>query len=118
MIVPKKYFQDRVILLLISVDVFLTLMASLTILFRLNDIGGHGFITQYRGNLGISGFQTGSLSDIVAFVLFAFMALIIHVALSLKFYPIRRQLAVVVLVMGGLLLILTAIVGNALLALR
>lgn len=118
MTIPKKYFQDRAVLLILSVNVFLTLLASLTVLFRLSDVGGHGFIVQYRGNLGVSGFQSGSVVDLIDFIIFAVLVFVIHVGLSLRVYDIRRQLAVVVLALGSLLLIVSTIVGNALLALR
>lgn len=118
MLASKKYFQDRLILLLLSVNVFLTLLASLSVLFRLNGIGAQGFIVQYRGNLGVSGFKSGSVVDIISFIIFAFLILAVHTVLSMRTYNIRRQLSVVILSLGTLLLVLCLIVANALLALR
>jgi len=114
----KSYFQDRLVLLLLSVNAFLTLLATLSVLFRMQGAGGSGYIVQYRANLGISAFKTGSSLTIVSFIGFALLVFAVHTVLSLRTYPIRRQLSVVVLGLGALLLILSIIVSTALLALR
>ncbi len=114
----KNYFQDRIVLLLLSINAFLTLLASLSVLFRLQGAGANGFIVQYRANVGISGFKTGSILSLVSFIGFAILIFIANTALSMRTYRIRKQLAVVILGLGTLLLVLNIIVGNALLVLR
>jgi len=114
----KNYFQDRIVLLLLSVNAFLTLLAALTVLFRLQGASGSGYIVQYRANLGISAFKTGSSLAIVSFIGFALLVFAVHAILSFRTYHIRKQLSVVVLGLGTLLLVLGIIVSNALLALR
>lgn len=114
----KNYFQDRLVLLLLSVNAFLTLLATLSVLFRLQGAGSNGFIVQYRANVGISGFKTGSVLSLVSFIGYALIVFTANTVLSIRTYPIRKQLAVVVLGLGTLLLILNIIVGNALLVLR
>jgi hypothetical protein len=114
----KSYFQDRLVLLLLSINAFLTLMAVLSVLFRMQGAGGSGYIVQYRANLGISAFKTGSSLSIVSFIGFALLVFTAHAILSLRTYHIRKQLSVVVLGLGTLLLVLSIIVSNALLALR
>jgi hypothetical protein len=113
----KKYFHDRFVLLLLSVNAFLTVLAVLTVLLRLQG-GGEGFIVQYRANLGVSAFQPGDLSGILMFIVFAVVVLVVHSALSYKAYPIQRQLSLLVLALGTLLLGLSIIVSQALLALH
>jgi hypothetical protein len=118
MATPKKYFHDHFVLLLLSINVFLSLAGSLFILLRLSTSHGTGYIVQYRSSLGIDAFKTGSVVDIIALVAFAVLVLAINIMLSLGAYKIHRQLAIAILAMGILLLTLTIIVSNALLVLR
>jgi hypothetical protein len=118
MTAAKSYFQDRLVLLLLSVNAFLALLATLLILFRVGSAGGSGFIVQYRANLGISAFKTGSELNLLAFIFYALIVLVTNAVLSWRSYHIRRQLALVILALGMVLLLLCIIVSNALLALR
>lgn len=113
----SKYFHDRMVLLFLSANAFLTVLITISVLFRLQG-DGEGYIVQYRANLGISAFETGSVDQILSFVLFALLVLGIHTALSWKAYGIKRELAVLILGLGTLLLVLCAIVSDALLAIR
>jgi hypothetical protein len=115
---PKKYFHDHFILLLFSINVFLALADSIYILLRLSTSHGGGYIVQYRPSLGLSAYQAGSTLELFSFVVFAIIVLVTHSTLSVKAYKIHRQLAVSVLYLGILLLLLTAIVSNALLVLH
>lgn len=113
----KKYFHDRLVLLLLSINAFLALLAVLSVLFRLQG-GGEGFIVEYRANLGISAFKPGDLGNILVFIAYALIVLLVHAGLSYRAYHIRRQLSLLVLALGTLLLGLCVIVSNALLALH
>lgn len=113
----KNYFQDRLVLLLLSVNVFLAFLGMLSVLLRLQG-GGSGFIVQYRATLGISAFKTGSATDLISFVGFVLLVLVAHATLSWRTYHIRRQLSVIILSLGALLLLLAIIISNALLVLR
>jgi hypothetical protein len=73
---------------------------------------------QYRSNLGVSAFHTGGVSEIVSFALFALLILTINTILSIRTYPINRNLAVTILSMGILLTTLDIIVSNSLLVLH
>lgn len=115
---PKKYLHDRLILLILSINTFLTLVAVISILLRLDSGRASGYIVSYRSNLGISAFATGRTTDLIAFVLFAVAVLILCTLLSIRAYHMRRQFALSILGMGSLLALLTTIVSNALLVLR
>ncbi len=116
---PKKYFHDRLILLLLSVNGFLAFLCIALVFLRLGAAAGsQGYIVQYRANLGISAFKTGGVSTIVAFAFFALIVLAAQVALSIRTYEIRRELSVAILGLGLPLLVLAVIVSNALLVLR
>jgi hypothetical protein len=116
--IPKKYLHDRLILLLLSINAFLAVFSALWVLFKLDAGRSAGYIVEYRAGLGISALKTGDASELVAFIFFAFMILAIHTVLSIKAYAIRREVSVIVLALGILLLLLSFIVSNALLVLR
>ena len=118
MATPKKYFQDHLILLLLSTNAFLALSSTVLILTRLSASHGSSYIVQYRSSLGINAFKTGGVSDLLSFILFAFLVLAVGVILSIRTYKVNRLLSLVILSMGILLLVLTMIISNALLALH
>lgn len=117
MLSTNKFFHDRLVLLLLSVNTFLALLTTLSVLFRLQG-AGTGYIVQYRAQLGIGAFKTGSVSQILAFVVFAVFVVVAHTMLSQRAYHLRRELSVLILGLGTLLLVIGVIVSNALLALH
>ena len=116
--IPKNFFHDRLVLLLLSINAFLTLLCLLLVLLRLDVGRADGYIVQYRSNLGLSAFKSGSASTLASFALFALFVVSFHTVLSMRVYPIHRQFAVTILGLGSLLLALSIIVSNALLVLR
>ena len=114
----KQYFHDHFVLLLLSINGFLAIAGSIFILLRLSASHGSGYIVQYRASLGINAFKTGTLKDLLSFVVFALIVLAITSILSHRAYKIHRQLAIAILSLGILLLSLTIIISNALLMLR
>lgn len=114
----KKYFQDRLVLLLISISVFLVVMGSILILLRLDSGRSDGYIVQYRPNLGISAYKAGNISTFFNFIGFMVIVLVMHLVLSMKAYRLRRQISLAILALGVLLLVLSVVVSNALLILR
>ncbi len=116
--IPKKYFHDRTVLVLLTTNVFLALVAVLMITLRLDVGRADGYIIEYRSNLGLSAFTNGGAVPIISFMVFAVLTLIFHVTLSMRVYEVRRHFAITVLAMALLLLVLTIIVSNALLVLR
>lgn len=118
MTTTAKYFRDRTIMLLFSTVVFLAMAITVFVLLRLSSNHGNGYIVQYRSSLGLDAFKTGSIISLLSFVGFAIVTAIINILISLRTYAIHRQLSIVILSLGILLLILTIIVSNALLVLR
>ena len=114
----SKYFHDKVILILLGVNLFLAFLSSILIVLRIGNGQADGYIVQYRANLGISAFKTGGVAKLLEFILFAVLVLVVHIALSIKAYHIQRQLSIAILSLGILLLIVSIIVSNALLVLR
>ncbi|HSX47673.1 MAG TPA: hypothetical protein VLF63_02775 [Patescibacteria group bacterium] len=119
MSLTKNYLHDHFILLLASVNFFLSLSGFLYILIKLFGINhANGYIVQYRPELGVGSYQTGGIEQLIGFSLFAIIILVIGLLLSYRVYKIHRQLAIVILFLGILLLTLNIIIGNALIKLR
>lgn len=115
---PKRFFHNKLILLLLSLNALLVLLIAILVLIRLDSSHTGGYIVQYRSNLGLSAFSRGGVIDLLSFVAFAVVIFGLHLFLSLKVYQIRHQLSLVIQGMGLILLVLTLIVSNALLILR
>jgi len=117
MTIPKQYLHDRLILLLGSINAFLTFLLIVLTLVRV-DTSHSSYIVQYRANVAIDAFKSGSSSELYGFIAFGLLVFVLHTVISLRTYLIHRHLAVIVLGLGTLLLLLTIIVSNALLVLR
>jgi len=118
MTIPKKYLHDHLVLLLLSANAFLTVLDSLFLLVRLSSTHRNGYIVQCRDCANVNAvnkFSTGSIVDLLGFLVFAWLVMAVHTLLSLRVYRIHRQLAIAMLSLGTLLLTLTFIVSYALL---
>jgi len=115
--VPQKYIHDRTVLLLLSINAFLSVLVSLLILLRLDLGRGTGYIVQYRSNLGLNSFKSGPSTAITSFILFSLVVMVFHTVLSMRVYHLRRHFSIIILGLGTLLLLLALIVSNALLIL-
>ncbi len=118
MALPKKYYHDHMVLLLLSINAFLALAGSIFILLKLATSHGNSYFLWFRPSLGVDSYKSGGVADSLSFIAFAALVLVTHVMLSLRAYRIHRQLAITILSLGILLLVLTIIVSNALLVLR
>lgn len=118
MTIPSRYFHNRSILLLLIINSILVLIGSILILFRLDSGTTTNYIIEYRANYGIGEYQRGFALDMAGFIFFMLINFAICVFLSLRTFPIRKNIAVVILSVCSLLNIMTIIVSNALMALR
>jgi hypothetical protein len=116
--VPKGYFQDKAVLLLLGVNSFLAFLDILLIILRLVGRSGSTLIVQYRAGTQIGAFQSGSTKDILYFALFVFLVVAFHAVLSIRVYAVKRQLAITALSFSVVLLVVAAIVSNALISLH
>lgn len=117
----KSYFHDHLVMLLLSLNVFLALGGALFLLLSLGSGHSNNYIVQCRdcsNPAAVNKFTNGGVTGLLSFVLFAVLVLAAHSLLSYRAYQIHRQLAVVILALGVLLLVLMVIVSNALLILR
>lgn len=105
-------------MLLLSITVFLAFLAIVLVIFKLDSAQSSAYIVQYRASLGISALKTGQAGELIAFIAFAIMVAVVNILVSIRVYLIKREVSVVVLLMGVLLLLSSVIVSNALLSLR
>lgn len=118
MATQKHFLQDRTALLLVSGAAFLTLAAIILILLKIGGGQSTNYIVSYRASLGIDRYTTGTVRDIISFVVAAVLIFGLSVTLSYRSYKVRRELALVVLVLTFPLLLFLIVVSNALLVLR
>jgi hypothetical protein len=116
--ITKKFLHDKLILLLLTINIFLGFVCSALIIWRLSSGQTGDYIVQRRANLGIDQYTQGNVVPILSFIVFDIFVLVVHSVLSAKTYPIQRQLSVIILAFGTLLLLTAIIVSNALLALH
>jgi hypothetical protein len=109
---PKNYFHDKIILLLLSVNMFIAVLGSLYVMLRVNF--GEPYILQYRGDYARNSFIRGDASDFWQFVIFAFLTVFLHWGISLIMYKHQRYFAYTFLFIGFVLLVFNLVVSNAL----
>ncbi len=115
----KHFFQDRTTLLLVSIMLFLTLVAVALVLLRLGSAPGTGnYIVAYRASLGIDRYTTGTISDVLSFVVAALLISSVSLTLAYRSYRVRRELSMTVLGLTIGLLLFLIFVSNSLLMLR
>lgn len=115
----KHFFQDRTALLLVGANAFAMLSAATLVLLKLgSNQGTTNFIVSYRSSLGINAFKTGTLMDIVSFIVFAVLVFAISMVLGYRTYRLKRELSLTILGLTLPLLIFLTVVANALLVLR
>lgn len=121
----KHFFQDRTVLLLISIETFLTLLVTALILLQLNAASGTvTFMSQFRSQPNVGDFVSGGIGingtvwDIVSFIVAGFLVYTIGMTLSYRVYKLRRELALVVLALTFVLLMFILAVSNILLVIR
>jgi len=115
MATPKRYTHDRTILLLLSVNLFLSLLIAVLVILALTGSSDRVLTIEHRPALGLDANRVGSGLEMVSLVLFPLLVMTINTVLSAKAYPVRRNVGVVVLGMGTLLICLSGIVSYFLL---
>ena len=118
MATPKRYIHDRLVLLLLSANVFFAILTSIFVLLKLDGSRADGYIVQFRPSLGLSGYIKGDTTGMISFIVFVLFIFVFHTVLSSRVYPVRRHFAIVILGMGLMLIIMSLVISNALLLLR
>src|SRR5579872_6114595 len=119
--ITSKFFKDHFILLLMTVNLFLCIVALVFITVRLSSVHSTNYIIQCRNCSdpnAVNKFITGSVVDMIGFIVFSIIVLIANGTLSYRVFVINRKLSVAILGMGIVLQVLTLIITNALFILR
>lgn len=114
----KKFFYDRLVLVLLALNTFFAVVGSLFLLLRLDGGDGGSYIVSYRSNLTFDAFAAGSAVHFVYFVVVSVFVLLFHSYVAMRLYEPRKGFSLVALALGTLLLALIMIVTNALFVLR
>ncbi len=115
---PKKYLQDRLILLLLTLMAILLAVGVSLVLLRFDPSRNPTTTAAYRPNISGTQYQSGKPIDIYALAVFMIFIAGSALLLSIRTYHIRRFLAVFILASTVFLLILSMIVSNALISLQ
>ncbi len=115
--IPKKIYHDRLMLLLYSVSLFVSILTIVLIILRLDSSRG-SYIVQYRDNLGLGAYKAGGSATFIEFIFFVILIFGLQALLSVRTYRVHRYYSVTIASLGLLLLVLAGIVSNALLVLR
>ena len=113
----RKFFHDRFVLLMLTINVFLTFLCVALVLFKLGDTGS-SYIQSYRSNLGLNAYSAGGLGQIISFAVFAVIVMIGQFFISLRLYGVRKHASWTIMLLAALLLVLSILISNSLLGLR
>ncbi|MES2971198.1 MAG: hypothetical protein V4702_02670 [Patescibacteria group bacterium] len=115
MATPQRFIHDRVVLLLLSVNIFFTVLISVLIAFALTGGTDRLYVIEHRPSLGLSANRIGDSTQMTSLIVFVIFVLVFNTMLSVRSYPLRRNFAVVVLGMGTLLILLAGVISSFLL---
>ncbi len=111
----NKYFHDRVVLLLLSFNVLVSVLASLIILLKLVNLPTDYYpFVQGRFPAGQKIYNTGSVVSLYSLVVFIVLTLVINGILSHKVYPHKKDFSIIILSLNLLLVALTYLVSQSL----
>lgn len=111
--IPKHYFHDRVVLVLLGVNLALFLLSFLGVVLGVNPDENPTSIIAYRDTTRV-GQISGPTGDLYQFAIFSAIVTFTSIVLSIKLYAHRKHLAIGTLGTNILLLSMAIIVFNAL----
>ena len=114
----KKYLNDRVILLLLTIMAVLLVIGVSLVLLRFDPSRNPATIISYRPSITGTQYQSGRPLDIYLLAIFMVLTSFTALILSFRTYHIRRFVSIFILASTVFLLILSTIVANALISLQ
>ena len=119
MTTPTKYFHDRSVLLLLTLNSLLVITGILFVLLHLDASKGTAYIIQCRMcDTAAHEFKGGSALDMSGFIFFLLITFGFSLLISKRIYNQRRHIALTILVMTSLLAIFGLLVSYSLFTLR
>ncbi len=116
--IPKKFFRDRLVLLLLTVLAALMAAGVSLVLLKFDISKNPITIVAFRPNIIGNNYVSGRPIDIYSLALFMVLTSVGAALLSAHVYEVRRYLSVFILASSVLLLVLSVIVANSLIALH
>jgi phosphate starvation-inducible membrane PsiE len=116
--IPKKFLQDKTILLLVTLIMLLLVIGVSWVLLRFDVSKNPTTVVAYRPNISGASYQSGKPVDIYSMAVYIAITAVAGVFLSARIYKIRRSVSVFLLSSTVLLLILATIVANSLISLQ
>ena len=116
--IPKKFLHDRVVLLLMTVIAVLVVVGVSIVLLRFDVSRNPTTVVAYRPNVSGTQYLSGKPIDIYSLAFFMILTAVAGVILGALVYNLRRSIAIFILASASFLLILSAIVANALISLQ
>jgi phosphate starvation-inducible membrane PsiE len=116
--IPKKFLQDKTVLLLITLIMLLLVIGVSVVLLRFDVSKNPTTVVAYRPNISGASYQSGKPIDIYSMALYIVITAVAGVFLSARIYKIRQAVSVFILSSTALLLILATIVANSLISLQ
>ena len=116
--IPKKFFHDRTVLLLITLMAILVVIGVSVVLLRFDVSRNPTTIVAYRPNITGTQYISGKPIDIYSLAVFMIMASVAAVLISSRVYNAKRYAALFMLSSTIFLLILSTIVANSLISIQ
>ena len=115
---PKKFLNDRIILLHITLIALLLVVGVALVLLRFDISKNPTTIVAYRPNITGASYQSGKPVDIYSLAIFMAITAAGAIILSARVYGLKRYLAIFILASSVFLMILATIVANSLISLQ
>lgn len=113
----KKYFHDRVVLLLLSFNILIALLISLFLSLKLSNLPASYYpIIQGRFPEYQKIYNHGTIVSLYSIVVFIVLIVFINAFLSIKIYPYKRDYSIIILGLGILLVVLSYLVSQSLMS--
>lgn len=119
MTTPTKYFHDRSVLLLLTLNSLLVVTGILFVLLHLDSSKGTAYIIQCRlCDTAAHEFKGGSAFDMTGFIFFLLITFGFSLFISRRIYNERRHVALAIMMMTSVLAIFALLVSYSLFTLR
>jgi len=116
--VPKKFFHDRLVLLLVTLVAILLVIGVSVVLLRFDSSKNPTTIVAYRPNISGLVYQNGKPIDIYSLAVFMVLVSVTGVVLGARTYGVRRSVAIFLLASTVFLLILATRVAWSIISLQ
>jgi phosphate starvation-inducible membrane PsiE len=116
--IPKKFLQDKTVLILLTAIMLLLVIGVSVVLLRFDVSKNPITVVAYRPNISGASYQSGKPVDIYSMAIYITITAVLGIFLSARIYKIRQAVSIFLLSSTVLLLILATIVANSLISLQ